>query len=304
MAQKTALVCKLLASAVSISHKAGKIIRDVMKKGDLGIIDKGENDLQTEADRSAQRCIVASFKSLYPNICIIAEEVDKISQNLDVPKDWLISELDKDILDLECPKSLLNVTEDQITIWIDPLDGTSEFTKGLIDHVTILIGVCVNDDAVAGVIYQPFWKNQGRALWGLVGSGVGGFELKEPPTDNKVYVTTRSHYDKTIESFIDGLKPCEIIRVGGAGNKVLYILEGKAHAYVYPSSGCKRWDTAAPEAVLRAAGGILTDKFGNKYSYSKDNEKDPLNKDGVFATSPAINHIEFMKLISDIQSKM
>lgn len=91
---------------------------------------------------------------------------------------------------------------------------------GLIDHVTILIGVCVNEDAVAGVIYQPFWQNQGRALWGLVGSGVGGFELKEPPTHNKVYVTTRSHYDKTIETFIDGLKPCEIIRVGGAGNKV------------------------------------------------------------------------------------
>lgn len=85
---------------------------------------------------------------------------------------------------------------------------------------------------------------------------------------------------------------------------MLYILEGKAHAYVYPSSGCKRWDTAAPEAVLRAAGGILTDKFGNKYSYSKNNEIDPLNKDGVFATAPAINHDEFMKLISDIQSKM
>lgn len=91
---------------------------------------------------------------------------------------------------------------------------------GLIDHVTILIGVCVNDDAVAGVIYQPFWKNCGKALWGLVGSGIGGLELKEPTQNNKVYVTSRSHYDKSIETFIDGLKPCEIIRVGGAGNKV------------------------------------------------------------------------------------
>jgi len=80
-------------------------------------------------------------------------------------------------------------------------------------------------------------------------------------------------------------------------------LEGKAHAYVYPSAGCKRWDTAAPEAVLRAAGGELTDVYGNKYSYSKENEKDPLNKYGVFATAPSYNHTEFMKLISDIQSK-
>jgi 3'(2'), 5'-bisphosphate nucleotidase len=72
--------------------------------------------LQTEADRSAQRCIVASFKNLYPNINIIAEEVDKISQNLDVPEDWLITELDQKILDLECPKSLTNITEDQVSL--------------------------------------------------------------------------------------------------------------------------------------------------------------------------------------------
>lgn len=196
---------------------------------------------------------------------------------------------------------------------------------GLIDHVTILIGVCVNDDAVAGVIYQPFWQNRGRALWGLVGSGYGGFDLKVLPQDKKVYVTTRSHYAQAIETFIDGLKPCEVIRVGGAGNKViqfinyyldqfilllfyfiqvLYLLEGKAHAYVYPSAGCKRWDTAAPEAVLRAAGGALSDVHGNKYNYSKDNEKDPLNKHGVFATAPSYNHTDFMKLIKEIQSKI
>lgn len=40
MAQGPALVCRLLASSVSVAHKAGKIIRDVMQKGDLGIIEK------------------------------------------------------------------------------------------------------------------------------------------------------------------------------------------------------------------------------------------------------------------------
>lgn len=47
---------------------------------------------------------------------IVAEEVDKISQNLDVPEDWLITDLDKKILELECPKSLLNVTENQVSV--------------------------------------------------------------------------------------------------------------------------------------------------------------------------------------------
>lgn len=47
---------------------------------------------------------------------IVAEEVDKISQNLDVPDDWLITDLDPKILELECPKPLLNVTEDQVGV--------------------------------------------------------------------------------------------------------------------------------------------------------------------------------------------
>lgn len=72
--------------------------------------------MQTEADRSAQRCIVASFKNLYPNIHIVAEEVDTISQNLDVPDDWLITDLDSKILALKCPRPLLNITEDQVCI--------------------------------------------------------------------------------------------------------------------------------------------------------------------------------------------
>ena len=37
---------------------------------------------------------------------------------------------------------------------------------------------------------------------------------------------------------------------------------GNADAYVFASKGCKKWDTCAPEAVLCAAGGELTDIHG------------------------------------------
>lgn len=47
---------------------------------------------------------------------IVAEEVDKISLNLDVPEEWLTKELDPEILKLKCPESLSNVTEDQVSI--------------------------------------------------------------------------------------------------------------------------------------------------------------------------------------------
>ena len=51
------------------------------------------------------------------------------------------------------------------------------------------------------------------------------------------------------------MKPTEVLKVGGSGHKVLLLIEGKAHAYVFPSPGCKKWDTCAPEAILHALGG-------------------------------------------------
>ena len=39
------------------------------------------------------------------------------------------------------------------------------------------------------------------------------------------------------------------------------MIEGKAHAYVFPSPGCKKWDTCAPEAILHALGGKVNVLF-------------------------------------------
>ena len=49
---------------------------------------------------------------------------------------------------------------------------------GLLDHVTVLIGICVSGKAVGGVMYQPYYNYQagpdaklGRAIWGIIGMG-------------------------------------------------------------------------------------------------------------------------------------
>ena len=72
-------------------------------------------------------------------------------------------------------------------------------------------------------------------------------------------------------------------------------MEGKAHAYIFPSPGCKRWDTCAPEAVLHAAGGWLTDVNGESYPYNK--ETDVENTGGVFATARKEDHSKFITLL-------
>lgn len=77
----------------------------------------------------------------------------------------------------------------------------------------------------------------------------------------------------------------------------LQLLEGKAHAYVFASPGCKKWDTCAPEAVLEAHGGVLTDILGNHYPYGADVPHP--NKLGVIASAKTVNHQNIIDLIPD-----
>ncbi|XP_015120689.1 3'(2'),5'-bisphosphate nucleotidase 1 [Diachasma alloeum] len=299
MAQCQPLITRLIASSVTAAAQAGKIIRDVMNKGELNIVEKGKNDLQTEADRSAQNCIIESLSRQFPGVTIIGEEG---SSRCEVPPHWIVTDMDQEVLNVKLPEHLENVAPKDVCVWVDPLDGTSEFTQGLLDHVTVLVGVAVGKKAVGGVIHQPYSKNpqtssMGRTLWGIDGVGVGGFKPVPPPQGRRIITTTRSHSNKTVQEALDAMSPDEILRVGGAGHKVLLLLEGKAHAYVFASPGCKKWDTCAPEAILRAAGGTLTDLNGDLYPY--DPKAPHPNAKGVLATAPGENHAFYLSKIPD-----
>ncbi|CAG5121758.1 unnamed protein product [Candidula unifasciata] len=281
------LIMRILAASVAVSHRAGNIIRDILKAGDLGIVDKGKNDLQTEADRAVQRCIVATLHRHFPRVAIFGEE--SLDPGDRIPDDYIVKELSQDVLSHVCPDIYKNVSDDQVVIWVDPLDGTAEFTQGLLDHVTVLIGVAVNGEARGGVVYQPYYNYQsgsdaglGRCIWGLIGLGSFGFTLKSPPANKNIITTTRSHADRIVTEAVNACEPTEIVKVGGAGHKVLLLIEGKAHAYVFASKGCKKWDTCAPEAVLHAVGGRLTDLLGNPILYHQQVQH--RNAGGVLAT--------------------
>ena len=69
--------------------------------------------------------------------------------------------------------------------------------------------------------------------------------------------------------------------MGGGGNKIKELIEGKASAYVLASPGCKKWDTCAPEVILHAVGGKLTDIHGNALQYNKEVKQ--MNSAGVLA---------------------
>lgn len=101
------------------------------------------------------------------------------------------------------------------------------FVQGFLEHVTVLIGISVNEKPIAGVIHQPYYKTivgnestMGRTIWGLKDVGVGGFTPGNPP-DTLIITTTRSHSNPVVENALQVMKATQILRVGGAGYKVI-----------------------------------------------------------------------------------
>ncbi|CAI5442639.1 unnamed protein product [Caenorhabditis angaria] len=304
MFNRASFLTRLVASSVKVSETAGGIIKNVMTAGDLKIVNKcdGGYDPQTEADRRAQYCIVQSLQNRYKDLKIIGEE-DETTACPEVELGF-----SEDVLNLESSlnSELRNIKEEDVVVWVDPLDGTSEVALAvknknlaLLEQVTVLIGIAHKGRAVAGIIHQPYFSENGRTVWAINGCGVHGIT---PAQSNakKVVVTTRSHLSESVSSALEALKNKDLAdsieKVGGAGYKVLKVLEGSA-AYVFASAGCKKWDTCAPEAVLEAAGGNLTDISGRKIRYDSNIQLN--NTGGVLATASWVKHLDYVNSIPD-----
>lgn len=136
-----------------------------------------------------------------------------------------------------------------------------------------------------------------------MGLGAFGIQKIAPPVDKMIVTTTRSHSNDLINKSVEALSPDSVLRVGGAGNKVLKVIEGEAHVYAFASRGCKKWDTCAPEGILHALGGQLTDILGNSLTYNKN--ENFTNELGVLASHSAANHSEYQsKIPAEVKERL
>ncbi|WP_041391160.1 3'(2'),5'-bisphosphate nucleotidase CysQ family protein [Prochlorococcus marinus] len=194
-------------------------------------------------------------------------------------------------------------------IWIlDPLDGTKDFIKGTGEYAVHL--ALVNDHHLKmGVVLIP----EKEELWfGVLGEGawcenrLG--EKRNVKFSNRtqisemILVASKSHRDKTLSQLMERISPGETKGIGSVGCKVGTILRGEADFYISLSgkTAPKDWDMAAPEAVLRAAGGGFTHADGRPLSYNKDNYE----QRGCLIVSHGKNHDLICKLAEDEIKKL
>ncbi|XP_036940304.1 inositol monophosphatase 3 [Acanthopagrus latus] len=273
----------LLAASVEAAAQGGlevKAVRDGnnLKEKSKGKTREGASEPLTMGDVQSHRRMFNLIKNTFPDVTVHSEEhdnkVDKISWSRDIPADIL----DK----IEGGK---DVPAESITVWIDPLDATQEYTENLVKYVTTMVCVAVDGKPVIGVIHQPF---TGFTAWALVGQGSNVHRRSSYSINPPKVIVSRSHSGK-VKSYIQDAfgNSTTVIEAGGAGYKVMSLLEmpseagsvDQADVYIHITF-IKKWDICAGAAILNALGGRMTTLMGEDIDYSGE----PLNKGGLVAS--------------------
>ena len=295
----------IVRSAICLSIRAASVISYV-RTMELCIIDKSglrsgvsSVDPTTIADHLSQNIIKGGLVKLYAGLNVIGEEDDEMKYEM---AEEILSAVKEQEVDISLLDKFTHSDEKyelkRVKIFVDPLDGTKEYTKGVFEAVTILIGICVDGKPVAGVVNYPF---NNSVYWGI--NGVGTFKILnwDPRTIQKLEIpsllhtnciaVSASHMTNELKLYLDALSETRVPS-GGCGAKCLQLLEGKIDAYVHPVVGTKKWDTAACDALINIAGGKFTDGLGHPINYDDLNLS---NERGLICSSLE-NHAKFIKL--------
>lgn len=232
--------------ALDAARAAARAIAEVQSAGfGVEFKDAAHDDPVTAADRASNAAIVAALTAAFPDDTIVAEE-DAVPAGFgQAHRCW----------------------------FVDPLDGTKEFVAN-IPEWCVMIGLAVDGRAVVGVVLVP---SGGYALVGEV--GVGAFlvdgaeralEIATVADSSRVrVVTSRSRRSPLLDAIFRALGEPAELRCGSVGVKVARLLLGDADAYIHPRGGPKLWDLCAPDAIVRAAGGVFTDQNGSRIDYAR-----------------------------------
>lgn len=240
-----ALIDALVVAAI----EAGTAIVEIRKRG-LRVEKKADHSPVTEADRAAEAIIVRHLAVAAPGVPVVGEE--------------------------GASDGRIPVTGDAFFL-VDPLDGTREFAKGGNDF-TVNIGLVRAGVPSVGVILVPA---SGKLYGGAIGSGAWRAEVKNgvagprsairvrPVGELVDVVASRSHRTKETDDYIARY---EVGRLVQAGSSLKFCAIAAGEADLYPRMGTTmQWDTAAGEAILRAAGGKVVGMDGRPLPYGPGN---------------------------------
>ncbi len=232
--------CEALKPVVRV---AGERIMAIYAKAPAAQL-KSDGSPVTEADAAAEAVILAALAALAPDVPVVSEE-NASTHALAAPERFIL---------------------------VDPLDGTKEFLKRDGQGAfTVNVAWVERGTPIAGIVFAP-------ALDRLFVGGAGvayeecagvrrALAVRSVPSSGPVAVASSSHRDPQTEAWLNAHG---VVNTVSIGSSLKFCLVAAGEADLYPRWGpTMEWDTAAGDAVLRAAGGHVTQPQGSPFVYGK-----------------------------------
>ncbi len=236
-----------LGQVIDAARAAGDAILDVYRRGP-SVRTKAGGDPVTDADERSQELILGRLADIAPGVQVVAEESEQHERS-------------------------------DGTFWlVDPLDGTKEFLSGN-GEFTVNIALVEDRRPVLGVVLAParerlFAAAPGEGAFVCETAGRRAIAARSVPNEGAVVVSSRSHGDAAaLKRFTAGRRVAASV---AAGSSLKFCLVASGEADLYPRFGrTMEWDTAAGDAIVRAAGGRVTDLAGEPLTYGKPGFENP-----------------------------
>ncbi|MDB4937117.1 MAG: 3(2),5-bisphosphate nucleotidase [Labilithrix sp.] len=241
----------VLTKVLAAARGAAEIVMRVYAEDDVGEELKGPNDPVTRADKEANAFILAALQASLPGIPIVAEESD--------------------------PSTFRGFEAEGAALFVDPVDGTRDFIAKN-GEFCVMIGLAEAGRATVGVVLCPVFGGSRKTY--AAAEGIGAFSFDDHDGRTPIHVSnvddlarvrcavSRFHRSKSVDAKLASLGCKELVPIGSSGIKGVQVASGQLELYAHPSRGTvKLWDACAPEAIVRAAGGVYTDAKGIPFDY-------------------------------------
>jgi 3'(2'), 5'-bisphosphate nucleotidase len=234
-----------------VSQAAAAIL--AARAASLNVRSKKDQSPVTAADDAAEEIIMAGVARLLPGVPIVSEEAVYRLPPGPFEGDFVL---------------------------VDPVDGTRELVAGR-DEFTVNVAVVSDGRPVLGIIAAParglIWRTvtSGGAERFALRPGAPAEEARDraairprSPSDTAlVAAVSRSHLDTHTQALLARLPNVQSV-ASGSSVKLCWVAEGTAD--LYPRLGpTHEWDVAAGDAIVTAAGGIMTTADGKPLSYGR-----------------------------------
>jgi len=216
---------------------------------------KNKEDPVTIVDLKINDLIIKRINEKYKNINwdILSEENVKISSQIfDSKNDW--------------------------TWVLDPLDGTKDFIQGT-GNYAMHLALNFKQKPYIGFVLIPnknqLWIADGEKTWCEKRNGTKYKPIlsKNKNLQEMTLVTSKNHGNEVLKNLIKKINFCKVEIMGSIGCKIASIVRGESDIYICLSlpgkSSPKDWDFAAPESILKAAGGAITNLDNQELNYGK-----------------------------------